>query len=359
MTSRRLARHGGDSFTLGRRPALDGLRGIAVLLVIIGHQTRSVTGAAWAGVSIFFVFSGFLITRLLLEEHRETGRIDRSAFYTRRARRLLPALALLLLFFATAALTGKYAWQPIALAATFTANLAGPFGIILGGLGHTWSLALEEQFYALWPFALIPLARHRHGSRILILAALGSAALRIALVHDNHTGQLYGFRPDTRADAIIIGCLLALNVERVHRLPRLPLLAAVAALMATVCCFLNGWTATSWIITPVALSTAILIAWAVRPGPVPGARAFTNPALRGTGRISYGMYLWQEPIIVMASALPLAERVPVTLAATYAAALASWLIVERPFMRRSPVQPTKTAPLRVPINGQRPSADFG
>ena len=164
---------GEDGFTLGRRPALDGLRGIAVLLVIIGHQTRSVTGAAWAGVTIFFVLSGFLITRLLLEEHRETGRIDRTAFYTRRARRLLPALALLLLYFAMAALTGKYPWQPIAFAVTFTANLAATFGVILGGLGHTWSLALEEQFYALWPFALIPLARHRHGSKILIMAALG------------------------------------------------------------------------------------------------------------------------------------------------------------------------------------------
>jgi peptidoglycan/LPS O-acetylase OafA/YrhL len=339
---------GEDGFTLGRRPALDGLRGIAVLLVIIGHETRSVTGAAWAGVTIFFVLSGFLITRLLLEEHRETGRIDRTAFYTRRARRLLPALALLLLYFAMAALTGKYPWQPIAFAVTLTANLAATFGVILGGLGHTWSLALEEQFYALWPFALIPLARHRHGSKILIMAALGSAALRIALIHDDPTGQLYGFRTDTRADAIIIGCLLALNIDRVHRLPRLPLLAAAAALIATLCCLLNGWTATSWIITPVALSAAVVIAWAVRPGPVPGSRALANPPLRGTGRISYGMYLWQEPIIVMATALPLVERVPVTLAATYAAALASWLIVERPFMRRSPARPMRTAGLTVP-----------
>src|SRR5260370_110527 len=201
---------------LGHRPALDGLRGIAILGVIGVHVALLPGGGA--GVDVFFTLSGFLITSLLLEEHAETGRLRLKQFYMRRFLRLVPAFTLLLLVHFVYCLVCYRGWQQ-------KAGLAG--GVIsLGyfsnwsraykwiphfGLSHTWSLAIEEQFYLLWPVLLLAVLFlfKSQGGRLRAVAALALAfvlyrALLIqwgAPFHRIYNGL------DTRADALLIGCL--------------------------------------------------------------------------------------------------------------------------------------------------------
>src|SRR5436190_10898544 len=140
---------------LGRRPALDGLRGIAIALVV-GFHAFNWPRAGTLGVDLFFVLSGFLITTLLLEERNRTGKIDIAAFYTRRARRLLPALLVMLLPFLFLGLVSAAAgsfrrplFVGLGAAATYTSNIVVMHdqSAVPAGLVHLWSLAAEEQFY--------------------------------------------------------------------------------------------------------------------------------------------------------------------------------------------------------------------
>ena len=138
----------GNSYRLGRRPALDGLRGLAVLLVVASHsQWTDPRSAGVVGVTLFFVLSGFLITRLLLEENDETGRIDLRAFIGRRARRLLPALGLFLATLAAA----KVPLGAIAVTAFYSADIPWVVHLVsrdgLPYLGHTWTLSLDCLLY--------------------------------------------------------------------------------------------------------------------------------------------------------------------------------------------------------------------
>ena len=181
------------SFELGHRRALDGLRGVAVLAVLGFHGGVPFMRGGFLGVDVFFVLSGFLITSLLYEEWRRTGAIRLRAFYMRRVLRLLPALILLLL-----ALTIYAIWLPwpdqrarlraeIAFTLLYVANWALAFRLVpdLGFLAHAWSLAIEEQFYLVWPLALLLLLRS--GVRLprvialVMLAIVASAAWRAAL----------------------------------------------------------------------------------------------------------------------------------------------------------------------------------
>src|SRR5437870_3842480 len=146
---------------LGHRPALDGLRGIAALLVIAAHlNIPGFAGGGATGVTLFFALSGFLITALLLEDHARGG-IRWLEFYRRRALRLLPALLLVVIAFS--AWDAKFERANVArdaLAAIFyVANFARARGYQLGSLSHTWSLAVEEQFYFTWPLVLTIVAR--------------------------------------------------------------------------------------------------------------------------------------------------------------------------------------------------------
>jgi len=154
------------------QPSLDGLRAIAIVLVMLLHAQAMASGAwpyflgGYTGVDIFFVLSGFLITSLLVQEWRDTGRISLRKFYIRRALRLLPALCVLLLVLGVGVkLFGLYLHVTLAtlLAALFyVANWALAFDTLdMGALHHTWSLSVEEQFYILWPLMLIGMLRAR------------------------------------------------------------------------------------------------------------------------------------------------------------------------------------------------------
>ena len=215
---------------LGRRPVLDGLRGIAVLLVISAHTGLVKNG--YMGVDVFFVLSGFLITTLLFEEWERLGRISLRAFYVRRARRLLPAVGLLAIF---AALVNLFAYRltgwglGLKLASTFgfannwVAGLQLDHGQALGAINPTWSLAQEEQFYLLWPVALI-LALKLRAKPVQMLAIVAAAIAALLLCEPVIAAHLTGYdsyySPIDRAAELLLGC--AGSIVWRHRMVRLP-----------------------------------------------------------------------------------------------------------------------------------------
>ena len=208
-----------------RNPALDGLRGVAVAAVVVNHLRPHALPGGWLGVDIFFVLSGYLITTLLLREHEQRGRLDLGRFYSRRARRLLPALFLLLGVVAVvarfspdepgftglrgdgfAALGYVANWRFIATGASYF-NTFAP-----SPLRHLWSLAVEEQFYLLWPLVLILVLR-RHGPRAVgvtavVLALASATAMAVMYGSGAHISRIY-FGTDTHAHSVLIGCALA------------------------------------------------------------------------------------------------------------------------------------------------------
>ena len=193
------------------RPDLDGLRAVAVILVILTH-------ARWpwpnnggdAGVTAFFVLSGFLITGILRNQQARQGRIGIAAFYRRRIIRLAPALIGLLAFTLVGGVAVGWAgnWQlGIVSCLVYVSNWVQVAGLSINPLGHTWSLAIEEQFYLLWPAVLI-LARGR-----LLPLALGAIVVG-SVVRLISSGTFEYFSTITRADAILVGCVVAIVSPR-------------------------------------------------------------------------------------------------------------------------------------------------
>ena len=322
------------------RPELDGIRGLAILLVLAQHINlpRSAL-AGMVGVNLFFVLSGYLITSLLIKEQDATGRIDLRRFYERRVRRLIPALVAVLI--ATGALMaimgrlGDYL-GPAAVSFFYVSDIAKAIGYDLGYVGHTWSLAMEEQFYLLWP-ALLIFTPRRFLAPIAIGGILLAVVLQLALVPDN---VLAHFRPDVRADAILWGCLIALIPVAVPRWA-----AAASGIGLVVVSFTFLWPA------GIALSSilsALLIAGASQLAPVLSAR----PLVR-VGQISYGMYLWHAIPVGLLERQTLAGNVlamAAVVVTTIVLALASERWIERPFRRprQAPVSGFASEPAPTP-----------
>ena len=314
-----------------RVAALDGLRGCAVLLVIAGHAAKPQNQSLGAvGVTLFFVLSGYLITTILLRERSATGRTGFLAFYGRRARRLLPALVLLLAFDSAVRLVTGQSLVPVVIAAFYGTNVATSFGYS-STLTHTWSLALEEQFYLIWPVLLPWVWRRRHGVALVLAAAALSAVAR-GVVYLTGPWTLAYFSPATRCDAILVGCALALAIAKGWRLPRSGALTAVAVATFAVA-FVRPDLASAILIIPVAsLASAVLVAVLLEPGRTPLHVLLSSPPLRYCGRVSYGMYLWHPLVLgaVVAAGTPLTFLT--TTALTMALATVSWVCVERPWL---------------------------
>ncbi|HEY4157717.1 MAG TPA: acyltransferase, partial [Polyangiaceae bacterium] len=244
-------------------PALDGLRGLAVIAVVLFHADGFLRGG-YLGVDVFFVLSGYLITSILLAEQRATGRIDLKAFWVRRARRLFPALLSLM---PAIALYGKFLakrgelpglrgdtlatlgyvanWRTILAHKSYWQLFAAP-----SPLAHTWSLSIEEQFYVLWPLLVFAVLIGLRGSlqtlrRLTGLLALGSACALWVLFDPVQTNRAY-LGTDTRAAAILCGALLSLSLSADSRLfgrkqHALDLGGLIAlAVLAVLCCTLDG-----------------------------------------------------------------------------------------------------------------------
>ena len=351
---------------LGHRPALDGIRGLAVVAVLASHT--GVVGGGFLGVDLFFVLSGFLITSLLAEEHAATGRISFAAFYRRRALRLLPALSLLLVFSTVYALTvappaqSAVTLRGVGSSLVYASNLQiaahGPYA--LGMLGHTWSLSVEEQFYIVWPALLLGMLAWLGPRRALlpcIGALLAVTAWRTVLyLHGADPGAIF-VGSLTHADGLLAGSVLALaraGGVRVPRLGRRSLQCAAAcgavAIAVMMLAFGSRADMLPWGYTAVALCGAAAVAWAVE------SRAPRNPLtwrpLRAAGRWSYAIYLW-NPVAISVVGLgwshgtpPPWVQLPLAGVITVAVAAASYRYVERPFLRmRRAVRRDQPAPV--------------
>ncbi len=353
--------------TLPHLPALDGVRGLAVAAVLAFHGGVSFVQGGFLGVDAFFVLSGFLITALLLTEHRGTGRIDLRAFWARRARRLLPALLLLLAVVlpvsrwllppeelgalridALAAIAYVANWRLMDRGGGYFAETAAP-----SPLQHTWSLAIEEQFYLVWPLLVVLLllatrrmAERRRRTAVVVVCLVGagaSTATAAVLSGYADTDRVY-YGTDTRAAALLVGCALAaLIAGRTPAAGPHRVLGGLAALGAAVA----GWLwvtadgAAPWLyrggLLLAALAVAAVIAHAVQSTASPTARLLGLPPLALLGRISYGVYLWHWPLFGWLTAertgLEGTRLLAVRCAATLAAATVSYLAVERPLRR--------------------------
>ena len=226
---------------LGHRPALDGVRGIAIAGVV-GYHLFNWPRHGGYGVDLFFVLSGFLITTLLLEEHARTGRISLGNFYRRRARRLLPALGVMFGFYVFLELVNGVLFEKLlGLLATFSylANFLQAWpqpSLLIPGTLHLWSLATEEQFYVIWPTLLVVLLALRASSSriaaVLLVVFAAVTAHRLLLAGTVPDSRL-SWAPDTRGvDGIAIGCLTAVAFVA-GRLPKIPLLGLASLVAVT------------------------------------------------------------------------------------------------------------------------------
>lgn len=349
------AGQGRSTSSLGRRPALDGLRGVAIALVVWLHSMAAIVPpSGWhllgggLGVDIFFVLSGFLITTLLLEGSDEgPGRLRR--FYTRRAARLLPALLAFLLVHTVVSVVLGWGLRrqvvTLAGALTFTSNWVPTFGgdVAIATL-PLWSLAVEEQFYLLWPAALGLLGRFapRH-ARGIVVAAIGLVAgWRVILTVAYGAGYPIVYqRTDARLDSILIGAGLAMLLQTGWN-PSRRAVNTMGVMGAVVVSF--------WVVNPtpradalffggftlVALGTAAVILALVRGGDTRAHRLLCWRPLVALGRISYSLYLWHYLVFVLVHQVVDAGpyvRLAVAYCVALACATASYRGIEQPVLR--------------------------
>lgn len=323
---------------LGYRPALDGLRGIAVLAVVLNHAgLLGFAGGGGFGVSLFFVLSGFLITTLLVEERRASGAIDLRRFYGRRIRRLLPALVVLGVVFTIAGFIagrGVLAAGQALVSVAYVGNWARILELNVGGLQHTWSLAIEEQFYLVWPLALTLLT-----SRGRILWVVGGLAVAsVALQQLVGGGERAYLGSDTRAFDLLAGVGLALLFTSGRRI-RPPRWLQAAALLALP--LMIARIGPEWYFDHVALGLWALVAGVMVAAAINGWRWLASPVLVWVGGISYALYLWHYPLYYppfdLFAGSPL--RMPLIVGLSFVLAWASTRFIEAPFRGRSAALP--------------------
>jgi peptidoglycan/LPS O-acetylase OafA/YrhL len=299
-------------------PGLDGLRALAVLAVLAYHARPDWLPGGFLGVEVFFVISGFIITRSLLQEWRDASRISLGAFWLRRARRLLPALFLLLL----AVLGYAALFEPRAVAALRADLLAAlayvtNWRLILAGqsyfeafekpsmLRHLWSLAVEEQFYVVWPIFLavcLPILK-KNMTLLLIVAGAIAAAVAMALLYEpgKDASRVY-YGTDTRASGLLLGAALAFVLSEGARNGRLGIAVAGIAGLAGLAFAVSTLEETSTFLYrggffAVGLLSCAAILALVRPGRM--SRIVSCAPLRWLGVRSYGIYLWHWPVFLL------------------------------------------------------------
>ena len=318
-----------------RWPALDGLRGFAILFVLAAHsEIVNVYVAGQVGVTLFFVLSGFLITYLLLDEVDDTGRVDLRAFYGRRALRLLPALFVYLIGIAIlmSVLGYGYAiWNMTWPPAVYLANYVQILHQDLYAHHHLWSLAVEEHFYLVWP-VLVWLGATRR-LKVLAMVLLGLVVWRLVM---GAIDPIWAYQStDTNAYALGLGCLVAAAHHRGWRI-RLHRRTGQAGVFLLV--FLSLVPVRSldhlyeigvWLPPLAALVAAVCVYAAVELRPAfLGARG-----LRWFGGISYALYLWHAPLLQIPELA--ASRLTRLTAVGLAIGIAwmSWTLIESPILK--------------------------
>lgn len=355
-------------------PELDGLRGLAIVVVLIHHQLTTVTlTGGFLGVDLFFVLSGFLITGLLLREFQHTGSISIRKFYMRRVLRLGPALALyliacLVVVYYTQLISVQRQLKLILMAVLYSTNwrMALGWDSILDPTAIIWSLSIEEQFYLVWPVLLFGCLALRVKRKFialgLLVVILGICLHRDSLLNSSATLTRLYYGTDTRADALLLGCFTALlPLERIRNswiLRGAGVLAfALFIYLATAVKFTDEWLYRGGFTVIAALAGWVIAVSATAP-PRPLSIALRWSPLRWFGRISYGLYLWHWLVIQTTSLYYFGFWEPwakLTLAVGIAAA--SYYLVEVRFNRLKtrftsrkplPTSPPASADVAVP-----------
>ena len=344
-----------DRPRLAHQPSLDGLRGAAVAGVVAFHL--GYLNGGFLGVDLFFTLSGYLITRLLLVERDGSGTTDLANFWKRRAWRLLPALFLVL------ATVAVYAWidaRPDELVGIRKSGLASLLYVtnwffLATGDGywnlftaptpfdHLWSLAIEEQFYVVWPLLFVPLAK-QSGSRTLAWFSAVAAVLTAIWMAVGDPANAY-LNTITRSSSILLGALLGIALHHDWARVRRYLSGPIGGLTSAASLAFVAW---SWLATDGsddarffhggffihAVSVSVLIGRITIADNGPEARVFSLGALRGLGIVSYGLYLWHWPVIVIANVERTgtdgATLLVIRLALMALLTTASYLLVEKP-----------------------------
>ena len=341
-------------------PALDGLRAVAVLAVMLYHGGMAITSGGFLGVDVFFVLSGFLITTLLLLEFEATGGLNLTAFWGRRARRLLPALFLVLVavLIYAAFLRGEAAASVRADALATLFYVSNWWFIASGNsyfdqfqdpspLTHTWSLAIEEQWYLLLPLALVVLlprvrSRARWAAVFAGLGLVSAAAMFVLHTPGTDPSRVY-YGSDTRLQALLAGAFLAciLTPGAVERFRGPARWLAPVALLAVVGVVVVASDRSEWLYSGgfllVAVLSALLLAAVVAHPQGLVARGLAWRPVVWIGRISYGLYLWHWPVYVVLNPARTGLSGPGLLvlrfAVTFAVAALSYYVVEMPVRR--------------------------
>lgn len=333
--------------------ALDGLRGVAVLAVIYEHwhPGLAILSQGGAGVDVFFALSGFLITTLLLDEQGTRGRIDLPAFWMRRVIRLVPALLLMVGIVVVLALaTGNGPTiQAVPWAVTYTMDIrmcCTVQGYTFTVLDHTWSLAVEEQFYLIWPVILyVTFAaklRWRAFRWLLALAILDTVYQGVMTLWINSQRSYFG--PDSHAFGLLFGCAAAYWCKE-HPAAGHPKLAHAISLLAglgIIACFNAPAGAYVWrslILGVVAFLTVVIVSQVVvQPGGIT-QRFLEARWIRWVGVRSYGLYLYHYMLVAgwwwpaTHGALQWTALAILKLGGSFAIAALSWTYLERPVQR--------------------------
>lgn len=359
---------------------IDGLRTFAVMLVIVYHFEPAMVPGGSIGVDIFYTISGFVITRLLIAEYVRTGDIGLRQFYRRRWLRLVPALLVL------CALTALLSLAPVQsfrngvsaslLAAASLVNIVraaqpGAYTGETAPLGHTWSLGVEEQFYLLWPPVLLALLRKLNARTVLIsTAALALVPVfwRYHLWDPAAAHRIYN-GPDTRADQLLAGAVLAVLLARLHAddpwrqvlrtwssrlwVPAVVLLGLIVWQVPITGA--SGWNEPVYTVgfLVIALLTVVLLTSLELVPRAPLGRVLALMPLAWVGRnLSYGLYLWHYPLMHLLSDLGVRRMLfPSTLLATFIMASASYFLVEEPCRRLKYRRRGRGALNRAPVGG--------
>ncbi|MBG0566181.1 acyltransferase family protein [Actinoplanes aureus] len=344
---------------LGFRPDIEGMRAIAVMLVVLSHAGLTGLAGGYVGVDVFFVISGFLITTLLLNEVARTGTVSLAGFYARRAIRLLPASALVLV----ATVAGAWFWLPStrfnsisldALYATFYGinwRLASEGVDYLNAdaapspLQHFWSLAVEEQFYLVWPLLMLVFTltwtKRKKGGKAPLAAALfviTAASLAVSVTQTETSAPWAYFGAHTRAWELAVGALVAIGASRLAGLPAMLATAltwgGLAAVVASAVIYdeqtpFPGTAAA----LPVLGAAAIIAAGGAAPRGGASVLLRTKP-FQLIGRYSYSFYLWHWPVLMIGpAALDVEPSIEVNLAlaaGSLVLAVVSYHVVENP-----------------------------
>ncbi len=356
--------------TLAYIPALDGLRALAVVGVILFHFGVDGVNGGFLGVDVFFVISGYLITTLLLSEAGASGSIRLSSFWGRRARRLLPALAVTIIAVSVAAALLD---SPSQLSSIRSDGLATLFYVAnwhfiisnqhyfshfgpVSPLLHTWSLAVEEQFYLIWPlivFTTLALCRRRQRTNyknfLLAFASTGAilSAIWMAILYKpgTDTSRIY-FGTDTHCQVILVGVVLALiKPEKIFRsdsnLSRSNMLPGILSVLAILLSFHYLTSTTSFLyrggFLVVSIASALLIGQIVaNPHHIVG-RLLSLPPIKYIGRISYGLYLYHWPIFIFLNEantkLSGWELLSIRVISTLAISVVSFHLIETPIRK--------------------------